>query len=825
MSQKNNPHCSCNPTSFPFQCARHCVLKTKRKYDLCSLTADTADAGLKYWEQWEQGKDDKQDCTPVSLATSGPPKAKIIVPKRKIDKPQKKIRWAYGITTVETRADLLLPKTIQALKHGGFPSPRLFVDGMPPIAAEEQYGKYKLHITARFPQVKTFANWYLSLIELYLRDPQAARYAIFQDDMSCYRNLRTYLDGIKIPEKGYLNLYTFPVNEANAPADFTGFYKSNQRGLGAVALVFSNEVTRKLLTASHMINKPRGKKSTWSVDGGIVDSLKKQGIYEYVHYPSLVQHRGEQSSMHNPKHPVAISYKGDAFDATRLLLPKKQTGNELGDQVSAALSSVGITQARVNKWLGRPCKCPARIAKLNKISRWAKGILAGEKEAGVAIRKVLGVAEEKTLIVIPAKDCADMTMKCLEHLHKYADIAYDVLYIDDASQDGVAEKIANHAHELNVPLTVQKFSAPVGFHRACNIGFTTPGYAYVLLLNNDCFIGPKCLSTLKNWLTSDTNIAAINPLTCDRGKLSIQQKSRREKAGLLRPPQDPRSAKEGASLCINESTSEEEMLPFFCTLIRRTAITAIGLQNTHENFAYGLGADDEWCERAIEKGWRLLVANNAYAAHVHHYSFKKHAINRNNLSIEASRHNRTTAGAPSLSIVTRVHPNRPAALQVLKKSIAVQTSAKYEHVLLPSPGEIGIAGANKMLADGFEYAGNYLQIIDDDDMICDKTYVEKLSEFIVAQGYPDWVMVRTKIRNKQYPIPFGIKWLPKHATIPSFSVIISKKLWDTHRQAWDAKNSGDWQFVKSLWAAGERPVWFDFMACKSQRGHSNGKGE
>lgn len=39
----------------------------------------------------------------------------------------------------------------------------------------------------------------------------------------------------------------------------------------------------------------------------------------------------------------------------------------LGDVVAAGLEAVGITKARVSRWLGRPCRCRQRQAALNAI--------------------------------------------------------------------------------------------------------------------------------------------------------------------------------------------------------------------------------------------------------------------------------------------------------------------------------------------------------------------------------------------------------------------------------------------------------------------------
>lgn len=50
----------------------------------------------------------------------------------------------------------------------------------------------------------------------------------------------------------------------------------------------------------------------------------------------------------------------------------------LGDVVEDALSLVGITQDRVSRWLGMPCKCEERKQKLNQLHAWAFRIVSGK---------------------------------------------------------------------------------------------------------------------------------------------------------------------------------------------------------------------------------------------------------------------------------------------------------------------------------------------------------------------------------------------------------------------------------------------------------------
>lgn len=64
----------------------------------------------------------------------------------------------------------------------------------------------------------------------------------------------------------------------------------------------------------------------------------------------------------------------------------------LGDQVATALTAVGITKEQVSRWLGKPCDCPARQAKLNQIGHWASGFatgLFGKADAEAEVNKLL----------------------------------------------------------------------------------------------------------------------------------------------------------------------------------------------------------------------------------------------------------------------------------------------------------------------------------------------------------------------------------------------------------------------------------------------------
>jgi len=220
--------------------------------------------------------------------------------------------WACGVTTIPER-QAMLRQSLASIRDAGFTVDRLFIDGGP-------NGMPDYHATMREPRISIVGNWLLGLLELYIRNPHADRYAMFQDDILLCYNLRQYLESCEYPWQSYLNLYTMPENLLLSGGK-QGWYASNQMGRGALALVFSRDALINLLQADHTLRKPQDpKKGDKSIDGCVLTGMKQRGWKEYVHNPSLVQHTGNgQSTLGNRQWPDADSFPGIDFDAMTLV--------------------------------------------------------------------------------------------------------------------------------------------------------------------------------------------------------------------------------------------------------------------------------------------------------------------------------------------------------------------------------------------------------------------------------------------------------------------------------------------------------------------------
>jgi hypothetical protein len=244
--------------------------------------------------------------------------------------------WSYGVTTVPERFHDTLPRTLASLRSAGFDQPRLFIDGAGPQTAQWYEDQYSLPVSARYPRLGLAANWMLSAAELYLRNPQATHYALFQDDLIACQNIRAYLEAIPYPPNAYLNLFTFLDNERLLPQAPQGWFEAaelhtaraqrfhgrqQQAGRGALALVFSRDALTTLFMQPHLVTRPQsGADGAIKIDGGIVEAMNRAGYREYIHNPSLVAHTGHRSTKENVCwHKNAQTFPGENFDALTLL--------------------------------------------------------------------------------------------------------------------------------------------------------------------------------------------------------------------------------------------------------------------------------------------------------------------------------------------------------------------------------------------------------------------------------------------------------------------------------------------------------------------------
>lgn len=215
------------------------------------------------------------------------------------------MEWSYAITAVPQRADNLLVQTVQELEKGGFADPVIIMDGPMP----EGPSVLSRYTIIDHPHLGHIKNWLMALHYVFYSKPQAQYFAIFEDDLLCVPNLRQYLETCEYPDKGYWNLITHDPSYIKIGPQH-GWHVSNQRGWGAVGLVFSRQAVIDLLQCSKFVERATAPKLN-AADGLVLYLMKRQGYREWIHSPSLLQHTGVKSTLKNHVYGPMVGFRRD----------------------------------------------------------------------------------------------------------------------------------------------------------------------------------------------------------------------------------------------------------------------------------------------------------------------------------------------------------------------------------------------------------------------------------------------------------------------------------------------------------------------------------
>ena len=110
-------------------------------------------------------------------------------------------------------------------------------------------------------------------------------------------------------------------------------------------------------------------------------------------------------------------------------------------------------------------------------------------------------------IIIPHWRGTGILLRCLENLRKTSYVSFEVLLINNGSDDDSIAMAKKHFEEVEV-LAIGR---NLGYAGACNVGLCKVSGKYAVLLNNDAVVTPDWLQALVEVMEGDEQIAACQP--------------------------------------------------------------------------------------------------------------------------------------------------------------------------------------------------------------------------------------------------------------------------------------------------------------------------
>ncbi len=226
----------------------------------------------------------------------------------------------------------------------------------------------------------------------------------------------------------------------------------------------------------------------------------------------------------------------------------------------------------------------------------------------------------QVLIAIPVFNARDATARCLESLiATRIEIAHRMLIINDASSDSSVAPMLDAFSRTHPNRAIEVR------HNAVNRGFTWNANQaiaalrpdeHLLLLNSDALVTDGWLDEMVTTAMSDAAIGTVTPFSNNATICSFPDFSRAwpvpsaaERARMAKTLANARVAAIEIPTAIG-----------FCMLIKRACVDAVGAFDV-TNFPRGYGEENDYCRRAVNKGFRNVLCANSYVAHEGSQSF------------------------------------------------------------------------------------------------------------------------------------------------------------------------------------------------------------
>lgn len=213
-----------------------------------------------------------------------------------------------------------------------------------------------------------------------------------------------------------------------------------------------------------------------------------------------------------------------------------------------------------------------------------------------------------TSIIIPTRNGLHLLAPCVEAIRAYTAAPYEIIVADNGSADGTLE------YCMRERLPFVAFADNAGFPAACNAGLKLAKGDALLLLNNDVVVA-------RNWLDNMLSCLDHSPETGIVGPCSNYVSGRQQSPGAYASLEEFQPWAEQRNRPDPSQWVALERLVGFCFLFKREVLERIGYLD--ERFSPGHYEDDDYCYRARQAGYSLMMAGDTFVHHHGSASFKK----------------------------------------------------------------------------------------------------------------------------------------------------------------------------------------------------------
>ena len=225
-------------------------------------------------------------------------------------------------------------------------------------------------------------------------------------------------------------------------------------------------------------------------------------------------------------------------------------------------------------------------------------------------------------IILPIYNALEDVKHCIDSLYEHKTYNFNLIAIDDYSDAETKEYLEKEAKQKGFKLLRNEKN--LRFTKTVNRGFRESNGDYVVLLNSDTIVTPRWIEKILACFESDEKIGIVGPLSNAASWQTVPVRDDKEFGGwLVNEIPKGYSVEEMGMLVETVSQKLYPSVPSvngFCYVIKREVLDTNGSLD-EEYFPTGYGEEDDFSIRAIDAGFKIVVADDTYIFHAKSKSY------------------------------------------------------------------------------------------------------------------------------------------------------------------------------------------------------------
>lgn len=226
-------------------------------------------------------------------------------------------------------------------------------------------------------------------------------------------------------------------------------------------------------------------------------------------------------------------------------------------------------------------------------------------------------------IIYCVHNALDDVKLCLQSVKKYRK-SEQLIIIDDGSDMPTKKYLEKFQSANKRWVIIHRSETGSGYTKAANRGLKLSSADFCILLNSDTIVTKHWVDKLVDAAYTNNDIGIVGPLSSAASQQSIP--NTKNQAGQTATNELPQGTTPDDINMLCESESRKELMPRvplvhgFCFGIKRETIDTIGYFD-ERNFPRGYGEENDYCFRAADAGFGLMIATNTYIFHAKSKSY------------------------------------------------------------------------------------------------------------------------------------------------------------------------------------------------------------